>query len=163
MKLVAPGIRKYRLTVLGIILLLILGSLSYLMIPRREDPLIKVPGADVQVLYPGAGPRDVERYISRPLEEKINEIEAVDKIISSSSQGTSYITIQFDPDSPMDQNMLELREKVREAEKDLPDEAMDPEIERWKTETVSLIINLSGPFSHHKLHRYAKFIKRDLA
>jgi len=153
MKLVAPAINRYRLTVLGIILLLTLGSLIYFMIPRLEDPLIKVPGATVLALYPGAGPRDVERYISRPLEEKVNEIDTVDKITSSSSQGTSLIIVEFDPDSDMNQNMQELREKIREGENDLPDEAFDPEITRWKTETVSLIINLSGPFTYWELFK----------
>ena len=105
MKLVAPAIQRYRLTVLGIILLLILGNLTYLMIPRREDPLIKVPGATLIVHYPGSGSRDIERYVSRILEEKINEIEEVDRITSSSSQGTSLILIEFDPDSDMNQNM----------------------------------------------------------
>ena len=162
MNLVAPAIKRYRLTVLGVILLLTLGSLTYYLIPRQEDPIIKVPGATVLVLYPGAGPRDVERYVSRPLEEKINEIEEVDEISSSSSQGNSVIIIRFDPDSDMDQNMQELREKVREAEKDLPEESLDPEIIRWKTETVSLIINLSGPLTYQELYRHAKYIKRDL-
>jgi multidrug efflux pump subunit AcrB len=49
MRLVASAIAKYRLTMLGVILLLVLGSLTYLTIPRREDPLIKVPGATVLV------------------------------------------------------------------------------------------------------------------
>ena len=65
MRLVDAAIKKYRLTVLGIILLLILGGLTYITMPRREDPLIKVPGATVLVHYPGAGSRDIERYVSR--------------------------------------------------------------------------------------------------
>jgi multidrug efflux pump subunit AcrB len=162
MKLIASAIAKYRLTVLGALLLLILGSLTYLTIPRREDPLINVPGATVLVIYPGAGPRDVENYVSKPLEEKIDEIEEIDKITSSSSQGTSLITIQFDPDSDVDQDMQKLREKVQEAERDLPADSLDPEIERWKSETVSLIINLSGPFNYRELYKYAKYIRRDL-
>jgi multidrug efflux pump len=162
MKLVALAVERYRLTVLGIILLLIMGAFSYYLIPRREDPLVKVPGATVQSHYPGASPRDVERYVTIPLEEKINEIDEIDRIFSSSSQGTSTIFIEFDPDSDMDQNLQELREKVREGEADLPEEAIDPEITRWKTETVSLIINLSGPFSYGQLFKYAKYIKRDL-
>ncbi len=162
MKLVALAVQRYRLTVLGIILLLVMGGVSYYLIPRREDPFIKVPGATVQSYYPGASPRDVERYVTVPLEEKINEIDEIDKIFSSSSQGASLILIQFDPDSDMDENLQELREKIREAEADLPEAALDPEITRWKTETVSLIINLSGPFSHGRLFKYAKYIKRDL-
>ena len=86
MNIVALAVRKYRLTVLGIVLLLTMGTLSYLMIPRREDPLIKVPGATVIVHYPGGASRDVERHLSKPIEEKINEIEAIDRIFSSSSK-----------------------------------------------------------------------------
>lgn len=162
MRLVAPAIERYRLTILGALLLLVLGVLTYVVIPRMEDPLITAPGATVLVHYPGAGPRDIERHISVPLEEKINEIEAVEDIFSTSSQGSSLITIRFDSDSDIDRDIQELREKVREVEKDLPEEALDPEIIRWKTDTVSLIVNLSGPFSYWELFRFANFIKRDL-
>lgn len=162
MKIVAPAIRRYRLTVLGILLLLTLGSLVYLMIPRMEDPLIQVSGATVIVQYPGAGPRDVEKFIIRPLEEKINEIDAVDDIYATASQGSALFVLLFDTDTDMDLNMQELREKIREAEGDLPNEALAPEIERHKTETVSMIINLSGPFSYWELHQYARLVKRDL-
>lgn len=162
MRLVPSAIERYRLTVLGMLLVLAVGGLSYFMIPRTEDPLIKVPGATVMVHYPGAGPRDVERHVSNPLEERINEIDDVDKITSTSSQGTSVIIIEFDPDSDMDRNMQELREKITEAEKELPSDALDPEITRHKTETVSLIVNLSGPFNYWDLLKFAKFIKRDL-
>ena len=162
MKIVAPAIHRYRLTVLGVLLLLVLGTLVYFMIPSMEDPLIQVPGATVLVPYPGAGPRDVERFVSRPMEEKINEIEAVDKITSTSSQGTGLILLEFDADTDMELNMQELREKIREVEKDLPEEALAPEITRHKTDTVSMIINLSGPFSYWELFRYARRIKRDL-
>jgi multidrug efflux pump subunit AcrB len=162
MSIVAPAIDRYRLTVLGLLLLLILGALAYARIPRMEDPLIQVPAATVLVPHPGAGPRDVERFVSRPIEERINEIESVDRITSTSSQGTALILLEFDPDTDMDQNMQEVREKVREAEKDLPEEAQAPEITRHKTETVSMIINLSGPFSYWELYRYARRIKRGL-
>jgi multidrug efflux pump len=162
MILVAPAIKRYRLTILGILLLLTLGTLTYIIIPRQEDPVVYAPGALVLVHYPGAGPRDIEQYISRPLEEKINEIEEVERIIATASQGTDVILIQFDPDSDIDQNIQVLREKVREVEKDLPDESMEPEIIRWKTETVSMIINISGPLNHQELYEYAKLIKRDL-
>ena len=162
MNIVALAVRKYRLTVLGIVLLLTMGTLSYLMIPRREDPLIKVPGATVIVHYPGGGSRDVERHLSKPIEEKINEIEAIDRIFSSSSQGISLTLMEFDPDSDMDQNMQELREKIREAEAGFPEEVLDPEITRWKSETVSLIVNLGGPFSYQELYRHAKTVKRHL-
>jgi len=162
MNLVALSVRKYRLTVLGVVLLLTMGTLSYMMIPRREDPLIKVPGATVVVLYPGGGTRDVERHLSQPIEEKINEIEAIDRIFSSSSQGISLTLMEFDPDSDMDQNMQELREKIREAEADFPEDVLDPEITRWKSETVSMIINLSGPFTYQELYRHAKTVKRHL-
>ena len=162
MNLVAPAIKRYRLTILGILLLLTLGSVTYIIIPRQEDPVVNAPGAMVIVSYPGAGPRDIEQYISRPLEEKINEIEEVERIVSSASQGSCVIMIQFDPDSDIDQNIQVLREKVREAEKDLPEESMDPEIIRWKTETVSMIINLSGPFNDRELYAYAKLVRRGL-
>ncbi|MBW1723208.1 MAG: efflux RND transporter permease subunit [Deltaproteobacteria bacterium] len=162
MKLVQSAIRRYRLTTLGILLLLVMGILSYLLIPRREDPLISAPGATILVHYPGAGPRDIERHVSIPLEDKINEIEAVDKIISTSSQGNALIIIRFEADSDIDKDIQELREKVREAEAELPEEALDPEIIRWKTETVSLIVNLSGPSDYTELYRQAKFIRRDL-
>ncbi|MFC1532173.1 efflux RND transporter permease subunit [Thermodesulfobacteriota bacterium] len=162
MKLVAPAIKRYRLTILGVILLISLGVLTYLVIPRQEDPLINPPGATVIVRYPGAGPRDVERFISRPVEEKINEMDNVEEVTSSSSGGSSVIMIQFDTDTDIDKNIQELREKIREVEGELPTESLDPEIIKWESRTISLMINLSGPFSYRELYSYAKYIRRDL-
>ncbi|MBN1850962.1 MAG: efflux RND transporter permease subunit [Deltaproteobacteria bacterium] len=162
MKLVAPAIKRYRLTILGVLLLIILGTLTYMIIPRQEDPVVKAPGTTVMVHYPGAGPRDIEQYIIRPVEEKIHEIQDVEQIIATASQGAAFILIRFDPDSNLDQSIQTLREKVREVEKDLPEESMDPEIMRWETETVSMVINLSGPLNNREIHEYAKLIKRDL-
>lgn len=162
MKLVAPAIKRYRLTILGVMLLITLGILTYIIIPRQEDPLINPPGATVIVAYPGAGPREVERYISRLVEEKINEMDNVEEVLSSSSRGSSVIMIRFDMDTDIDKNMQELREKIGAIEGELPEETLEPEIIRWESRTVSLIINLSGPFTFSELYRYGKFIKRDL-
>jgi multidrug efflux pump subunit AcrB len=72
------------------------------------------------------------------------------------------IIIRFDPDSDIDNNIQMLREKVGEVENDLPDESMAPEIIRWRTRTISMVINLSGPFNNRDLYKYAKLMKRDL-
>ncbi|MHC4607209.1 MAG: efflux RND transporter permease subunit, partial [Planctomycetota bacterium] len=159
---VAFAVDRFRLTLIAVAGLLIMGAFSYVIIPRREDPLIQVNGATVFVRYPGAGPADVERHVTKPLEERISEIQDVDQLISSSSRGAALIVVRFDADSDMAENLQELREQVKKGQAEMPDEAEDPEIVRWESETVSMILNLGGPLSDRDLHFWAKFVKREL-
>ena len=84
-----------KLTILLMIALMIIGVYSSTLIPREEEPQIIVPMADVMVGYPGAGPKEVENRVVKPLEKIISNIKGVEHIHSMAMNGQAMIIVQF--------------------------------------------------------------------
>ena len=77
MRLPRLAIQNHQFTIVLVALLLTLGLVSFLTMPRSEDPSVQPAGASVFVIYPGATPADIEELIVEPLEEAINEIDDI--------------------------------------------------------------------------------------
>ncbi|MEL0456850.1 efflux RND transporter permease subunit [Flavobacteriaceae bacterium SZ-1-7] len=84
-----------KLTILLMIALMIIGVYSSTLIPREEEPQIIVPMADVMVGYPGAGPKEVENRVVKPLEKIISNIKGVEHIHAMAMNGQAMIIVQF--------------------------------------------------------------------
>ena len=76
-------------------LLVLVGVLSYLNMPRSEDPQFDLPVTLIEVVYPGASPSDIETLVVDPLEQEITEIENIKKIEAKINNGAVRITIDF--------------------------------------------------------------------
>src|SRR5690606_17356143 len=74
----------------------IIGVYSAFLIPREEEPQIEVPMADIFVGYPGAGPKEVESRIAKPLEKILSNIQGVEHVYTTSMQGQGMATVQCD-------------------------------------------------------------------
>ena len=75
---------------------LVLGAVSYQRLAVEEFPDVSVPVIIVQTLYPGAAPEIVESHVTRPIEEAINTISGLRLLSSTSYEGLSAVTAQFD-------------------------------------------------------------------
>ena len=78
--------RNWRRTGIALIaiVLVMAGVFAVVVTPREEEPQIVVPMIDVMVMLPGATPEEVENIVTRPMEQKIWEIEGVEYVYSSS-------------------------------------------------------------------------------
>ncbi|NGQ96202.1 efflux RND transporter permease subunit [Brevibacillus sp. SYP-B805] len=119
-------IRKRKITLLFFAMVVLVGFLSFFQLPRQESPDIVVNIATVTTIYPGASPEKVEQTVTKKLEEKINELQGLKYISSTSSLGVSIIVVETQSDVDPKQKWDELRKKVKDAEADLPDEAKQP-------------------------------------
>ena len=84
------------LSLLFLLISLLAGAAALMLTPREEDPQIIVPVMDVFVQYPGASAEVVAETVAAPLERALGSIAGVSSIRSSSSQGNTSITLQFD-------------------------------------------------------------------
>ena len=71
---------KSKLTILLMLVFLAIGVYSTLLIPREEEPQIKIPIADLFISYPGANPKEVESRVVQPLEKMISNIKGVEYV-----------------------------------------------------------------------------------
>ncbi|SFH80086.1 Multidrug efflux pump subunit AcrB [Tindallia magadiensis] len=139
------------------------GLATYVTMERQENPDVVAPGATVKTIYPGATPEDIEKFIVKPLEEKIDEITEVDQILSYSLDNVGVIIVRLEDmsDDDINEAWTELHQRVGEA--DLPEQAWDPEIDTDLIDTYGMLLTLSSP--HHEdrqMKEFADDIKDDL-
>lgn len=91
-------------------------------------PDIILKQAIVTTIYPGATPEKVEQTVTKPIEQKIKEVQGIKKIFSISENGLSTITIETEGHADARAIWDELRKKVQDAKADLPNDAQQPVI-----------------------------------
>ena len=109
-------------TVVVFVALALVGFIASRLLPLEQFPDIEFPGIFVQIPYPGSTPEEVERLITRPVEEALATLSGVEAMFSSSSEGQSQIFLRFDWDQSMGAKGIEARAKVDSIRHQLPDD-----------------------------------------
>ena len=120
MTLPTLSIKRPVLAIVMNLLILLFGAISFSTLGVREYPSIDPPVVSVRTSYPGANAAIIESEITEPLEKVINSVEGIRTISSSSSQGSSSITIEFNLNTEMEQAANDVRDKVSQAARTLP-------------------------------------------
>ncbi len=110
------------------LLLLVFGIVAITFLSLREYPDIDPPIVSVSTSYPGASAEIVETRITQLLEERISGIEGIKNVSSSSTNGRSNITIEFNLSRDIDAASNDVRERISRALNNLPDQAFPPEV-----------------------------------
>lgn len=140
-----------------IFVLIVMGLVSYKRLPVESFPEIKIPLITVVTTYEGVSPSDIETQVTIPIEKKIRTIADVDELYSSSYEGASRISVQFTPDIDIEDALQKVRDKVNQAQPELPDEVDDPSIfEINFAEFPILLISVSGDVGLVKLREIAE-------
>ena len=109
-------------TVVVFVALALVGIIASRLLPLEKFPDIEFPGIFVQVPYPGSTPEEVERLITRPVEEALATLSGVEQMFSSSREGQAEIFLQFGWDQSMGAKGIEARAKVDGIRHLLPDD-----------------------------------------
>ena len=109
-------------TVVVFVALALVGLIASRLLPLEKFPDIEFPGIFIQVPYPGSTPEEVERLITRPVEEALATLSGVERMYSSSSDGRAEIFLQFGWDQSMGAKGIEARAKVDGIRHLLPDD-----------------------------------------
>ncbi|MEI8041927.1 MAG: efflux RND transporter permease subunit [Verrucomicrobiota bacterium] len=102
-----------KLTPLLIITSILLGAAATLLLPREEEPQIKVPMIDVLVSMPGFSAREVEERATRPMEKLLWEIPGVEYIYSTSREGESLAIVRFKVGEDIERSLVHLNQKLQ--------------------------------------------------
>jgi len=120
--------------------ILLLGSVSYLSLPRENFPDVKVPYVIVTTILSGANPSDIETSVTVPLETELDGIEGLKEMKSTSAEDVSTIVLEFDPEVPTEVSLNRVRDKVDLAKADLPPEAEEPLIEEFSFTSIPVLV-----------------------
>ncbi|ALO46260.1 efflux RND transporter permease subunit [Pseudohongiella spirulinae] len=110
------------------LLLVAFGILSFMELPLREYPDTSPPIVSVSTSYPGASAEIVEQQITQLIEDQINGVEGVTSISSSSSDGSSRVSVEFEVGRDIDQAANDIRDKISRVTRRLPEDVDPPEI-----------------------------------
>ncbi|MGE5701508.1 MAG: efflux RND transporter permease subunit [Clostridia bacterium] len=119
-------VKKRKITLLFSAMVIMVGFMSFFQLPKQEFPDVVINMATVTTILPGATPEKVEQTVTKKLEERINELQGLKYVQSTSSLGVSHIIIETKGDVDPKQTFDELRKKVKDAEADLPADAKQP-------------------------------------
>lgn len=137
-----------RISVLVLLVLVaIMGIVSYLTIPKESFPSINIPNIFVVTVYPGVSPEDMESLITRKLEDELGNISDIKNMTSSSAEGYSNINLEFEPSVDIEDALQKVREKVDLAKPELPDDAEEPVVQEINLSEFPIMnVNLSGEY-----------------
>ncbi len=120
MSLSTLSIKRPVLAIVMNLLLILFGIIGYTFLGIREFPSIDPAQISVRTSYAGANADIIESQITEPLEKSINAIDGIRNISSSSNQGSSNITIEFNLDKNLEEAANDVRDKVSQALRSLP-------------------------------------------
>lgn len=121
------SVKRPILAIVMNLLLVLFGYLGYTYLGVREFPSIDPPIVSVSTSYAGANPEIIESQITEPLEKAINQIDGIRNISSSSNQGSSRITIEFNLNKNLEEAANDVRDKVSQAQRQLPQDIDAPQ------------------------------------
>lgn len=108
------------------LVVVIIGVVSFSRLSVDLFPALQFPVALVSTSYSGAGPQEIESLITRPIEEILGTVNNVKSIRSSSREGFSMVIVEFNWGTDMDFAGLQMREKIDQIKRLLPEDAEQP-------------------------------------
>jgi len=154
---------RFRIVTLLLIFIIVMGTVSFMTIPRETEPTIDIPAATVTTIWPGASPGDVEKLITHKIEREVKNLDNLETFTSFSRSGVSIIMIEFDIDSDKNINLQKLREKIDNSKRDLPDTILDdPEVTEISISDVPIVtLMLSGDFAWSELKQFSDILEEE--
>jgi len=134
MKISRYALNRPVTTTMVILSIIVMGLLSINRIPLIFLPDINRPYLRVQASYDGSNPEEIERLITRPIEEIMGTTPALHSIRSRSNSNGSSVSLEFEQGTDMDMASMEVRERIDRVIDQLPDDMQDhPRIFRFQT------------------------------
>jgi len=128
MSLSTTSIKRPVFTIVINLMLILFGLIGYTFLGVREYPSIDPAVVSVRTNYTGANADIIESQITEPLEKAINAIDGIRNISSSSNQGSSNITIEFNLEKDLEEAANDVRDKVSQAVRSLPEDIDAPPV-----------------------------------
>src|SRR5215831_17572701 len=121
----------------GVVILL--GGISLSRLPVDLLPDIAQPTVNVRVNYTGVGPLEMESLVTRPLEQQLSAVAGLQQMFSTSSEGTSQITLNFIWGHDINEAMDDIRTRIDRVRARLPEDADPPVIQKFDPNSMPIM------------------------
>ncbi len=152
---VAAAFINSKLTPLVVITSVLLGLFAIIMLPREEEPQIKVPMVDVMVAMPGFSAKEVEERATRPMEKLLWEVPGVEYVYSTSRPSESLVIVRFKVGSDVEESLVRLNQKLASNYDRIPHGVSTPLIKPRSIDDVPILaLTFHSPrYDHLTLRR----------
>lgn len=159
-------LQNHVLANLSFVLVLMVGFVSYQMLPRQQDPSINFNWIQVLTVLPGASAEDVEKRLTDPLEDAIRNISDIKFVSSNSRENVSSLLIRFDDIDArtFDKRVADLRREIQSNKDKLPAEAKDSLILEVTSANAfpAATLAVTGIADDENLRLQARNVEKDL-
>ncbi|HEX2678949.1 MAG TPA: efflux RND transporter permease subunit, partial [Polyangiales bacterium] len=139
MNLTAIAIRRPVFTVMVIFALVVLGLTGLSRLGTDMFPDVSVPVVSVNIVYPGASPNEVETLITKPIEDSVVSLNGIDRVVSSSRESLSTVSVLFKLGTNVEEAATQVRERVAQIRATLPTDIKEPAVSRIDTTAIPVL------------------------
>ena len=132
-------IKRYPFTLIAFLGLIALGIYSFNSIARSEDPYFPIPAFVIAAVLPGGDPVEMERLVSKPIEDRLAELDDVKRIDSTSADGLAVIVPEFVAGVDVERKYEEIVREINALRPDLPAEIVQLEIKKVNPGLVNIV------------------------
>src|SRR3989338_6337458 len=141
---------------------ILLGIISWFRLPQEFFPPITYPQLSVITNYPNAAPEEIETLITKLIEEAVGTVKNARRVISTSREGTSIVTVEFNWGTDMNFAALGMREKIDLIKERLPRDAEEPLVMKFNPFALPIMtLSVSGERPLNELYEIAKLYLKD--
>ncbi len=124
------------------LIIILIGVISFSRLPVQEFPSIDPPIVTIRTTYPGASPEVVETEVTEVIEAAVNGAEGINTLTSSSREGSSNIRVQFNLEQDLDIAAQDVRNRVSQAMRRLPDN-IDPPVVTQESSDDEVVMRIA--------------------
>lgn len=155
------SVRRPVLSTVIILIILVIGGVSYLGLGVDKFPKIDFPIVTVTTIYPGSSPEAVETDVTDKIESAVNTIGGIEQLTSISNEGVSLVIVQFAMERDVDIAAQDVRSKIDTIMRDLPTAIEPPQVQKLDPDaTPILLLSIRGERPVVELTRIADEVVR---
>mgnify|MGYP002628180233 CR=1 FL=1 len=153
-------LRRPRAVFTVMFMLLIGGWVAYISMPKESFPSIDIPFFYVSVSQSGISPTDAVKLLGKPIEDRLDNVDGLENITTTASQGHVSVFLEFSVDTDKDQALSDIRAKLDGVINDLPTDADEPSVNEISfTDRPVLSVAIYGEVPERTLIRHANELK----
>lgn len=161
---IAAAFIDSKLTPLVVIASVLLGAAAMVLLPREEEPQIKVPMIDVMVAMPGSTAKEIEERATRPMEKLLWEVPGVEYLYSTSRDSESLVIVRFKVGEDPERSLVKITEKLRSNFDRIPMGVTMPIVKPKSIDDVPILALTfhSARYDHLTLRRLAAQVEESI-
>lgn len=140
MKITSLSIKRSTVPIVLFIILMMMGLFFSTKIKYALMPEITTATLVITTVYPGAGPGEVEKSITIPIENAVASLEGIEEILSKSMENLSFIQLTLALDANVNIAIQEVKQKIDQISKDLPKDILTPSVEKFDLSALPIFI-----------------------